>query len=282
MVRQVSVAENNTPQTPVEPRPAATMLLLRDHPSPAPGRAPLQVFLQRRVAQMAFAGGMTVFPGGRVDPADVPDAERWAGPDPQEWGERMGLPAELAGAVVTAAVREVFEETGVLLAGPPGGQPGSLTSQAPLWRKRLTEHSTTLAQVLVDSGYVLRSDLLRTWARWVTPPVEPRRYDTVFLVAVLPAGQEADAQTTEAVEADWWYPAEALEAHADGRMALMAPTLVSLRDLTGFATAAAVLAGCAARDMTAVHPLHRRAADGAFEVVLADGSVHPLPRSTSA
>jgi 8-oxo-dGTP pyrophosphatase MutT (NUDIX family) len=278
----VSVAEDNTPRTPVEPKTAATVLLLRDHPSPPEGRAPLQVFLQRRVKQMAFAGGMTVFPGGSVDPSDVPDAERWAGPDPQEWAERIGMPEDLAGATITAAVREVFEECGVLLAGPPGGQPGSLTAQAPLWRKRLTDHTISMTDVLAESGYVLRSDLLRTWARWVTPPVEKRRYDTVFLVAVLPAGQEADAHTTEAVEAEWWYPEQALEAQTEGRMALMPPTLVSLRDLSAFATVDEALAGCAGRDMTAIHPTPRVAEDGSREVVLPDGSVHRLPKSLLA
>ncbi|GAA1853790.1 NUDIX domain-containing protein [Pseudonocardia ailaonensis] len=273
----MSVAEDNTPRTPVEPKPAATVLLLRDHPSPPEGRSALQVFLQRRVKQMAFAGGMTVFPGGSVDPSDVPDAERWAGPDPQEWAERIGLSTALAGAAITAAVREVFEETGVLLAGPPGGQPGSLTAQAPLWRKRLTDHSISMTEVLATSGYVLRSDLLRTWARWVTPPIEKRRYDTVFLVAAMPAGQEADAQTTEAVEAEWWFPEQALEAHAESRMALMPPTLVSLRELAGFATAAEALASCAGRDMTAIHPTPRVTEDGIPELVLPDGSVHRLP-----
>jgi len=261
-------------------RPAATVLLLRDDPAPPPGVAPLQVFLQRRVRQMAFAGGMTVFPGGGVDPSDVPDAERWAGPDPDDWAERFGITREVAGQAVSAAVREVFEESGVLLAGPPGGQPGSLTSQAPLWRKQLTDHSVSLTQILVDSGYVLRADLLQPWAHWVTPPHEPRRYDTLFFLAALPAGQEADAHTTEAVEAEWWHPSAALAAFEAGRMTLMPPTLLSLRDLTGFATTAEAQDGCAARDLTPVHPRFRDQ-DGATHVILPDGSEHPITRAAS-
>jgi 8-oxo-dGTP pyrophosphatase MutT (NUDIX family) len=268
----VSVAGDNTTESAAQPKPAATVLLLRDDPAPPPGRAPLQVFLQRRVKQMAFAGGMTVFPGGSVDPSDVPDAERWAGPDPTEWAELIGVTPEVAGQAVSAAVREVFEETGVLLAGPPGGEPGSLTAQAPLWRKQLTEHTLSLAQVLVDSGYVLRSDLLRTWAHWVTPPQEGRRYDTIFFVAGMPAGQEADAHTTEAVEATWWYPEEALAAFDVGEMTLMPPTLLSLRDLSAFSTTAEALAGCAGRDMTPVHPKFRKDDAGVRYVILPDGS----------
>ena len=87
-------------------------------PRPPPGRTPLQVFLQRRVAGMAFAGGMTVFPGGGVDADGPAGSGAWAGPDPAWWGERLGCDAELAGALVAAAVRETFEECGVLLAGP--------------------------------------------------------------------------------------------------------------------------------------------------------------------
>jgi 8-oxo-dGTP pyrophosphatase MutT (NUDIX family) len=258
------------------------VLLLRDDPAAPPGRPPLQVFLQRRAEQMDFAGGMTVFPGGAVDPSDVPDAERWAGPDPTEWAELFGVSPEVAGQVVSAAVREVFEETGVLLAGPPGGEPGSLTAHAPLWRTQLTAHTISLTQVLVDSGYVLRSDLLHAWAHWVTPPREGRRYDTVFFVARMPAGQEADAHTTEAVEATWWYPAEALEAFDTGEMTLMPPTLVSLRDLAGFATTAEALAGCVGRDLTPVHPRIRKDEEGVRYVILPDGSRHRFAPTPSA
>ncbi|WP_220186967.1 NUDIX hydrolase [Pseudonocardia pini] len=260
--------------TPI--RAAATVLLLRDDPAPPPGVAALQVFLQRRVKQMAFAGGMTVFPGGSVDPTDVPDPERWAGPAPEEWAARFGVTPEVAGQAVSAAVREVFEECGVLLAGAPGGEPGSLTAQAPLWRKQLTEHTVSLAEILVRSGYVLRSDLLTAWAHWITPPVEPRRYDTHFFVAALPAGQEADAHTSEAVEAGWWHPSAALAAFDAGELTLMPPTLLSLRDLTAFSTTAEALAGAVGRDLTAVHPQFRKDDAGVRHVILPDGSEHPF------
>ena len=125
---------------PVVPKPAATVVLIRDDPAPPLGRTPLQVFLQRRVVGMAFAGGMTVFPGGGVDPADHLDVAGWIGPGPSAWGERLGHPPELAAALVKAAVRETYEECGVLLAGdgpvaladPPTGPVGAPVPGSPM------------------------------------------------------------------------------------------------------------------------------------------------------
>src|ERR1700754_4353616 len=112
------------PSEPVVPRPAATVLLVRDAPTPPPGRTQLQVFLQRRVPEMAFASSMTVFPGGGVSTADRATLPPWTGPDPTWWAERLGCDTELAGAYVQAEVRETFEECGVLLAAP--GLPADL------------------------------------------------------------------------------------------------------------------------------------------------------------
>ncbi|HVH25021.1 MAG TPA: NUDIX hydrolase [Pseudonocardia sp.] len=255
------------PSEPVPPRPAATVLLVRDHPEPAPGRAPLQVFLQRRVAGMAFAGGMTVFPGGGVDPADVPEPDRWRGPDPSWWGARLGCSTSLAGALVQAAVRETFEECGVLLAtGPPGA--GAVD---PAWlraaRTDLIARRRTLGHLLAEADLTVRADLLRGWARWITPEVEPRRYDTAFFVAVLPSGQDADAHTTEAVEATWWYPVEALEQRERGEIGLMAPTIRTLREIAEHPDSASVLAAAEHREIRPITPrvVHR---DGVRRVLL--------------
>src|SRR5215217_6198772 len=96
-------------RTPAEPRPAATVILLRDT------AAGPEVYLLRRQLTMAFAAGMTVFPGGRVDPTDSSIADSWSGPPPAEFAARLGCSAELAAAYVAAAVRETFEESGVLI-----------------------------------------------------------------------------------------------------------------------------------------------------------------------
>ena len=242
------------------------MLLLRDAPEPPDDRSPLQVFLQRRVAGMAFAGGMTVFPGGGVDPTDRPDAALWAGPEPAWWGERLACSAELAGALVQAAVRETFEECGVLLAGPDVPAADTLAPE----RAALVARRRTLGQVLADAGLVLRSDLLTAWSRWITPEESPRRYDTVFFVARVPAGQAADAHTSEAVEAAWWHPSDALERWERGEMELMAPTFRTLQQIAEHADSAGVLSAARERVVQPMIPRVRREGDEVVVVLPGD------------
>lgn len=250
---------------PAVPRPAATVLLVRD----ADGSRPLQVFLQRRVAGMAFAGGMTVFPGGGVDPADTPDPALWSGPDATWWGARLGAEPDLAERLVHAAVRETFEECGVLLAaGVDGAAPDPSALHA--GRADLVARRSTLGEVLAGAGLVLRADLLQAWSRWVTPPESPRRYDTAFFVAAVPAGQTADAHTTEAVEAAWWHPAEALARWKAGEMELMAPTFRTLQEIADHPDTASVLAAAAAREIRPVLPRIRQEGDEVVVVLPGD------------
>jgi 8-oxo-dGTP pyrophosphatase MutT (NUDIX family) len=245
-------------------RPAATVVLLQDALRPGPGGSRLQVFLQRRVAGMAFAGGMTVFPGGSVDTGDRLDPALWRGPDPRWWARRFGCDADEAGALVVAAVRETFEECGVLLAGPgPGvGESGAVDPDA---RDDLVARRRTLGDVLGAAGLPLRADLLAPWVRWVTPEAEPRRYDTAFFVAAVPDGQEADARTTEAVEAGWWYPHDAL----DGGLLLMPPTRHTLEEIAEYGDAAAVVAAAQQRVVQVHRPVIHR--DGRRVVVSVPG-----------
>ncbi|MEV1120109.1 NUDIX hydrolase [Actinosynnema sp. NPDC049800] len=220
---------------PVEPRDAATVVLVRD------GAAGLEAFLLRRVAGMAFAGGMTVFPGGGVDRRDADTSVGWSGPPPSWWASRFGCSVELATALVCAAVRETFEESGVLLAGPSSSSVVADTAAYAAARAALVGRELSLAQFLAAEGLVLRADLLRPWANWLTPVEEPRRYDTYFFVAVLPEGQSADGVTTEASDAAWQRPAEALADWKGGRRALMPPTWVTLTELDELGSVAAVL-----------------------------------------
>ena len=259
-----TAAPNPARPQPVEPRPAATVLLVRDSPE----RGELQVFLQRRVTGMAFAGGMTVFPGGSVSPDDVPDPARWRGPEPARFGSRLGQPEPLAAALVTAAVRETFEECGVLLASRRGAAPGPVADAA-AWRADLEGRHVTLPALLDRHDMELRADLLVPWSRWITPAVNPRRYDTAFLVARVPDGQDADDATTEAVEARWWSPTDALAGHAAGELSLMAPTLHTLQDLARHTSAAAVLHAAARREISPVTPEIRR--EGRVAVITLPG-----------
>jgi 8-oxo-dGTP pyrophosphatase MutT (NUDIX family) len=213
-------------------------MLVRDAPH-------LEVFLQRRVAGMAFAGGMTVFPGGGVADDDrVPTG--WAGSPPSWFAERLCCDDALAAAFVRAAVRETFEECGVLLAGA-GAAPAHE-------REELVARRRTLDEVLAAAGRTLDADLIRPWARWITPEASPRRYDTAFFVAAVPDGQEADAHTTEAVEATWWTPADALAGAERDELALMYPTLTALEELARYPDSAAVLAAADERVIEPITP----------------------------
>ncbi|MFG2114379.1 NUDIX hydrolase [Streptomyces sp. NPDC048718] len=238
------------------PRRAATVLLLKD------GADGPRVHMLRRRASMAFAGGAYAYPGGGVDPRDEQPV-RWAGPSRERWADRLGLtdPAQ-AQAVVCAAVRETYEEAGVLLAGPTADTVvGDTTGDG--WekdRQALVARDLSFADFLDRRGLVLRSDLLGAWARWITPEFEPRRYDTWFFVAALPAGQRTRNASTEADRTVWIRPADAAAGYDRGELTMMPPTISTLRVLERYGTAAEALAAAPAQDMTPV--LARARLDG--------------------
>ncbi|MFD9703086.1 NUDIX hydrolase [Lentzea sp. NPDC059081] len=221
---------------PAQPRDAVTVVLLRD------GSEGVEAFLLRRVKGMAFAGGMSVFPGGGVDPRDADTSVAWAGPPPEWWGSVFGVDPSTARAFVCAAVREMFEESGVLLAGPDPASVVADTSAYSAARQKLVDRELSLAQFLASEGLVLRADLLRPWANWVTPVEEPRRYDTRFFVAALPSGQRADGETTEASDASWQTPASAVQDAAEGRRMLMPPTWRTLDEVGALGSVEKVMA----------------------------------------
>ncbi|MFC9894374.1 NUDIX hydrolase [Nocardia sp. NPDC127579] len=211
-------------------------MLVRD------GAAGPEVFLQRRVGAMAFAAGMTVFPGGGVDPSDGTADIAWSGPEPAWWAARFQTTEPRAKALVCAAVRETFEECGVLLAGPTADSVVSDTTAYRDARGKLERRELSLAAFLAESELVLRADLLLPWANWITPVVEQRRYDTRFFVAVLPEGQLADGATSEAADVQWRTPAQALDRWRAGEDILLPPTWSQLDALSRFATTAEILA----------------------------------------
>ncbi|MBD0322035.1 MAG: NUDIX domain-containing protein [Aldersonia sp.] len=215
---------------------ASTVMLLRD------GETGIEVFLVRRVKGMAFAGGMTVFPGGGVDPSDAATELEWAGPPPSWWGEKFGVAPGRAQALVCAAVRETFEECGVLLAGPTPDTVVADTTAYHDARERLERHEITFGEFLTTEKLVLRSDLLRPWAHWITPVIELRRYDTHFFVAVVPEGQIADGATSEAAEVMWRTPDGGIADWVDEQTMLMPPTWTQLNSLKEFPDTDAVLA----------------------------------------
>src|SRR5690606_38304403 len=247
------------PETPVEPRAAATGARLREGPSG------VEVFLQRRVKAMAFAGGMTVFPGGGVDERDADASVAWAGPGPQWWAERFGCSPALARALVCAAVRETFEESGVLLAGPDEQRVVADTRPYAEARTALVSREVSLARLLEENSPASRPDLLRPWANWVTPEEEPRRYDTRFFLAAMPDGQRADGVTSEAVEAYWATPQRALQDWAEGKCQLLPPTHVTLTEVAGHDSLASALR--AERELVKILPKMIKQ-DGRWRIVL--------------
>ncbi|NEB00567.1 NUDIX hydrolase [Streptomyces sp. SID13726] len=233
---------------PAEPRRAATVMLLKDT------AAGTVVHMLRRRASMAFAGGAYAYPGGGVDPRDDEHQIHWAGPTRAWWADRLGVDETTAQAIVCAAVRETYEEAGVLLAGPTGESVvGDTTGEE--WeadRAALVAREVSFAGFLEWRGLVLRSDLLGVWTRWITPEFEPRRYDTWFFAAALPAGQRTRNASTEADRTVWIRPQEAAEGYDKGELLMMPPTIATLRQIAGYGSAADVLAAAPLRDLSPV------------------------------
>lgn len=245
---------------PVRPRAAATVVLLRD------GLAGPEAYLLRRVSTMAFAGGMHAFAGGGVDPRDAQSATGWAGPSPDEWARTLDTDAETARGLVCAAVRETFEESGVLLAGATERHVVPDTT-SPDWeadRVALAVHTLEFGDLLARRGLVLRTDLLHAWARWVTPEFEPRRYDAYIFVAALPGGQLTRCVAGEADHVSWVRPADAVAAFRSGRMPMLLPTVATLLALSPAGTVAAALALAADRSMAPLVPRPVLADDGVY------------------
>ena len=263
--------------TASEPRQAATVLLLRD------GVAGLEVYLLRRTKGMPFAGGMTAYPGGGVDPRDGDIEIAWVGPPPVEWAEAFGCDERTARQLVCAAVRETFEEAGVLLAGDP--ETGAVVPDVSGddWeqqRQALLARELSLTELLAGRGLALRADLLRPFAHWITPPLESRRYDTKFFAAALPLGQEARDVSGEADEVSWLTPAAALAESSTGGRPMLPPTTHTLGQVSAFPDVAAALAGSPPEPLHPISLTFEKTADG-FWAVLDDGTrirmVLPLP-----
>jgi 8-oxo-dGTP pyrophosphatase MutT (NUDIX family) len=223
--------------TPAEPRNAATVVLLRD--GSLHGHAPgPEVYLLRRQTSMAFAGGMCVFPGGGVDPRDLDDdlTERdlWAGPSPEEWAQRLACEESMARALVCAAARETFEESGVLLAGPTATDVVADTTGDDWEADRVALESRELAfsDFLEQRGLVLRTDLLGAWSGWLTPIYEPRRYRTWFFVAALPEGQVTRDVSTESSSVAWLPAASAVQQVEAGEIMMLPPTWLTCLEVS--------------------------------------------------
>lgn len=242
-------------------RDAATVVLLRD------AAAGLETWLLTRARGMVFAGGNAVFPGGRVEASDgeVP----WAGRPAADFAELFGCAEAVARALIGAAVRETYEEAGVLLTVPAASLPDE--------RAAVEAGRTAFPAVLRQHGLAVDADELHPWSRWITPEGMVRRYDTRFFLAELPATATAHALTPEAASAGWFAVSDALDAADSGRLRMLPPTYATLASLRPYRKVADVLATAAGRSMQPVRGRIRRDGGRRPAIEFPDGSVLPLP-----
>ena len=226
-----------------ELRPASTVLLLRE-------RSGLEVFLVKRHGKSRFMPGAWVFPGGRVDARDAAADARITGGAAVM--ERLHLSGDEGRGFLVAAVRETFEESGIWLGD--GALPQEL-------RDPLNDGELSLAEALQRHEARIDLDVLMPWSWWVTPEVEPRRYDTRFVVAV--ADQEGSHDARETVDSGWFTPQDALAAVACGEVRMAPPTWWTVTELDRLGSVAAVRRSAAERAIARIQP----------ELVLSDGKV---------
>jgi 8-oxo-dGTP pyrophosphatase MutT (NUDIX family) len=236
-----------------ELRTAATVIVLRDT------AAGPEVLMVRRHHAVAFMAGAHVFPGGRVDPSDHEGSAEWCEGFADAQQRISGVTGEDAAAFHVAGVRELFEESGVLLARTTGSTFVSLAAadaHARFSRHRADVHNArrTLKDVVVGEGLRLALDALVYFAHWVTPPIDIRRFDTCFFVTRVPSEQAPAHDATELSEDVWMTPADALAAGRRGSIALPPPTWTTLRELEGFTSVDATIAWARARDVRSREP----------------------------
>ncbi len=239
--------------TPAPAVPAATILLLRDS---AEG---MQVFMVVRHHQIDFASGALVFPGGKADPQDFDEALL---------PYLNGAPADSnMRAIQVSAIREAFEECGVLLARPAGD--GNLISGARLaelqqYREPMNSGELGLLAFLQEEKLVLACDTLTHFAHWITPSMMPKRFDTHFYLALAPADHVALHDGYESVDSVWITPQQALEEANSGKRTVIFPTLRNIEKLAAWTDCNSAISATAAADIVPVLPWTEQREDGNY------------------
>jgi|HigsolmetaAR202D_1030399.scaffolds.fasta_scaffold00036_11 8-oxo-dGTP pyrophosphatase MutT (NUDIX family) len=227
----MSDSESRPSRTESKPRLAATAIVLREHENE------VQVLMTRRHAALAFMGGMWVFPGGTLTEADRSNAARELLPSSGSFVlrdiEGNALPQDLSIALAVAAIRETYEEAGILFARRKDGQWPSSEQLRRLQadRARLTTDPALFIDALAQEELILGVDRLIYWAHWITPSGLPRRFDTRFFVARAPEQHDLIADAHETAECLWASPKKLIERAARGEMKIPQPTLYTLEDL---------------------------------------------------
>lgn len=221
---------------------AATLLIVRD------GDHGLEVLMVERHANIGFAGGALVWPGGRVDPADydtawLDNAQGLSAFDPDERAARIG------------AVREAYEECGLLLASRNGQPVGDYANSLTHLRQNVDRDASLFQPLVREHGLVLRTDSLAPFARWIPPPATHKRFDTRFYLAQMPEGQTAVQDGNEAVDIIWIRPQDALDQLAASTRKIIFPTARNLELLALSNSVEAAFRDLAARPQGIVQPI---------------------------
>ena len=218
---------------------AATVILVR------PGMDDSwEIFLARRHRQQSFMAGAFVFPGGQLEASDAdPEFSRliWAPDDfnPQQALQDPGLTVEKARGFFIAAMRETFEEAGIMLAGDAGGNFITLEQEEDIarfsrYRRELNDNQISFAEILRREKILLFPAALIAYSHWITPESSAKRFDTLFFLARLPGGQKPIIDDTELTETLWVSPQDALRRQSLGEIVLMPPTLKTIIELSGY------------------------------------------------
>jgi 8-oxo-dGTP pyrophosphatase MutT (NUDIX family) len=264
-------------------RPAATLVLLRQCASGAPG---IEILMLERSAKADFTPSMFVFPGGGVEPEDTsPEAARLTPRlSPAQALQRLpdaGSPAQALGYYV-AAVRETFEESGMLLARTESGAPADLPdARLAIGRKACLAGTSGFLKWMAGERLTLAAEDLIYFAHWITPKAVPKRFDTRFFMAEAPRNTPVQTDQAEIVAHRWATPEEAIAAHAAGRMPMIEPTFHNVMLFKGCASPAEAKAAFSQRAVRPVMPQLATLPDGRRKVILPwDPAYMPEPEST--
>ncbi len=262
------------------PRNAATVILLRER-----REGPYELFFVRRGRNQAFMRGAYVFPGGSLDGTDA-DPELMAclghfqATDARRLLQEPDLTDAVALGLFVAAIRETFEEAGVLLARGSAGETVDLSDPETAgrfagYRLDLHEKRMTLQEMARQEGLFFAPDLLIPYSHWITPQVETRRFDTRFFLAKLPAGQEPVHDRVELTDSRWLTPDLALTENAAGRIVLMPPTLKTAEELRDFSDVDRLMAAARSKPIPTILPDAFETPEG-FGIILPHDSEYRL------
>lgn len=237
---------------PTAPVPAATIILLRDGP------ASPEVLLVERSVKSEFLPKLYVFPGGRVDLEDTELIDRLEGADATSVGEQLpSHPTELALSFFVAAIRETYEESGIVLARRAGQSElvGADVAEALApYRLAVQDHAHSFREIVESEDLVLAADQLAVHGHWITPEPVPRRFDTLFFTAQTPRGQQAAHDGVESTDHVWLRPEEAVAQSKRGERSIIFPTRCNLETLCGFGSAGEAIDASRKRPVLPVLP----------------------------